>query len=164
MTELRSIATKYPINMGAPSPKVICDEINLTLLHYVDLFELPDTTDKIKERDTNVDTGVAIVRFTNTYIHKFGIPNDEVIIGHPYYDIGLKPYSFFSVEDSDWIKEIKRIQSHHPYFDEDRYKDVNHYILTFKDNTFECVATDFSIEYSFDSMNQVFQNLVIAGQ
>ena len=74
--------------------------------------------------------------------------------------MGLKPYSFFSVNDSDWIKEIERIETHHPYYDEQGYNNLNHYILTFKDNTFECIAEDYHIEYSFETIQDTFNKVV----
>jgi len=160
MITLNQLGTKYPINMGAPAPIIISTSSDLILMFYVDLFDLPKITDRLKERDTESDSGVAIMKFKRRYIHKFGIPNDDVIIGHPYYKMGLKPYSFFSVNDSDWIKEIKRIEKHHPYFNEQGFDNLNHYIITFKDNTFECVAEDYFIEYSFDSMRDTFNKVV----
>ncbi len=152
MISLENIPLKYPINIGAPAPRIICDDFNLILLFYIDLFDLPKTIDTIIERDINNDSGVAIVKFKKRYIYKFGIPNDEVLLGHQYYKIGLKPYSFMEVKDSDWIKEIIRIESHHPYFDKHSFGKLKHYIFTFKDNTFECIAEDYSIEFSFETM------------
>jgi hypothetical protein len=160
MTELKNIDTKYPINMGAPAPKIICDDNNLTLLFYVDLFDLSKTTDKIKERDIFNDSGVATLTFKFFRIYKFGVPNDDLIIAHPYYKLGLKPYSFYLVEDSDWIKDIKRIEKHHPYFNEKKYNDLNHYIITFKDNTFECIAKGFSIEYSSNPIKKQLSDTI----
>ena len=156
MTRLEIIDLKFPLNSGAPSPKLICDDVNLILLFYVDIFELPEISDNILERDISQDKGVAILRFKNVYIHKFGIPNDEVLFGHPYYDLGLKPYSMSSIIDSDWIKDIKRIQVKHPYFNEQSFDKLAHYIITFKDNTFECIAENYNVEYSYDTMKESF--------
>jgi len=160
MITLNSIRLKHPINMGAPAPKIVCDDTNLILLFYVDVFNLPKTTDNITERNSFNDSGIAVLKFKNTHIHKFGTPNDDVIIGHPYYDLGLKPYSIFSFDDSDWIKEIKRIQAKHPYFNEQNFDDLMHYIITFKDNTFECIAKGYDIEYSFDTMKECFEKSI----
>lgn len=160
MITLNNINIKYPINMGAPEPIIISAGFNLILIFYVDLFDFPKMTDKLRERNIENDSGVAIIKFKKRYIHKFGTPNDELIIGHPYYKLGLKPYSFFSVNDSDWIKEIKRIQALHPYFNEQIFDNLNHFVITFKDNTFECISEDYSIEYSFDSMQKVFNKIV----
>ena len=160
MTTLNSIGLKYPINIGAPEPIIICIGFDLILLFYVDLFDLPKITNNLKERDIDSDVGVAIMKFKKRYIHKFGIPNDEVIVGHPYYKIGLKPYSFFSVNDSDWVREIKRIEAHHPYFNKQSFDNLNHYIITFKDNTFECISEDYSIEYSFTNIRDTFNKVI----
>lgn len=134
--------------------------MNLILMFYVDVFNLPETTDTITERHSFDDSGIAILKFKHPYIHKFGIPNDDVIIGHPYYDLGLKPYSIFSVNDSDWIKDIKRIQAKHPYFNEQSFSDLEHYIITFKDNTFECIAKGYDIDYSYETMKECYEKSV----
>ena len=159
MIKLKSLAFKYPMDIGAACPIIICDSMHLIVLFYLDLFNFSEPVSSIKERDVENDTGIAIVRFNRKYIHKFGTPNDETLNAHPYYQIGLKHYSFFSVEDSDWIKEIKRIASHHHYFIEDNYNNLNHYIITFKEGVFECIASDYSVEYSFDSMNEALQKI-----
>ena len=148
------------MDAGAACPNIICDSMHLKVLFYLDLFNSSEPVTMIKERDVENDTGIAILNFKRKYIHKFGVPGDETLHGHPYYQIGLKHYSFFSVEDSDWIKDIKRIASHHPYFNENNYNNLNHYVLTFKEGVFECVATDYSIEYSFDSMNNTLQRTI----
>ncbi|WP_421806112.1 hypothetical protein [Flagellimonas sp.] len=145
MTKLEEIAVKYPMDVGAACPIIFRDDLHLTLLFYIDLFSSSEPVDILKERDTENDTGIAIMNFKRFYIHKFGTPNDETLSGHPYYKIGLKHYSFLKVEDSDWIKEIMRIASNHPYFDESRYGNLNHYILTFKEGVFECIAEDFTL-------------------
>ncbi|MBV7270723.1 hypothetical protein [Winogradskyella luteola] len=160
MINLKKIALKYPINMGAPEPIIVSVGFDLILLYYVDLFDLSDVTDKLKERDIGNDVGVAIMKFKKRCIHKFGAPNDEVIIGHPYYKLGLKPYSFFLINNSDWVNEIKRIENHHPYFDEQMFDNLNHFIITFKDNTFECIAEDYSIDYSIKTMKETFERVV----
>jgi len=157
MVTLEEIGTKYPINIGTPEPKILCNDINLILLFYIDLLDLPKITNKIKQRAGESDTGIAIMKFKKNYIYKYGVPNDEVLDGHPYYKLGLEHYSFFKVNDSDWIKEIKRIESHHPYSDENSFDDLNHYIITFKDNTFECVAEDYNVEYSIDTMEEALK-------
>lgn len=160
MINLNEIGLKHPINMGAPAPKILADDNNLILLFYVDVFNLPKITNTITERDSFDDSGVAILKFKHTQIHKFGTPNDEVLIGHPYYDLGLKPYSIFSVNDSDWVKDIKRIQAKHPYFNDNSFDDLEHYIITFKDNTFECIAKGYDIEYSYDTMKECYERSV----
>jgi len=157
MITLEEIGTKYPINIGAPEPRILCNDINLVLLFHVDLLDLPKITNKIKQRDSTSDTGVAIMKFKKNYIFKYGTPNDEVLDGHPYYNLGLEHYSFFEVNDSDWIKEIKKIESHHPYYNDNSFEDLKHYIITFKEKTFECIAEHYSIEYYVDTMENIFK-------
>ncbi len=95
MITLEEIGTKYPINIGVPEPRILCNDINLVLLFYIDLIETPKITNKIKQRDNASDTGVAIIKFKKNYIFKYGTPNDEVLNGHPYYNLSLRHDSFF---------------------------------------------------------------------
>ncbi|MEM1338966.1 MAG: hypothetical protein AAGF96_14500 [Bacteroidota bacterium] len=164
MISLEKINLEHPMDIGAPSPKIISDDINLTVLFYVDLFDSVRITDKVKERNIFVDSGTAILKFELCRIHKFGSPSDETISGHRYYDMGLDSYSFFIVHDSEWVKELKEIGSHHPYYNERSFDGFEHYIITFKDNTFECIAKNYSINFSSkplkENLKMVTDNLI----
>lgn len=89
------------------------------------------------------DEYLALVEFEgNTF--KFGIANDEVFHGLPYYGQGLEWAQI--IENSQWIEEIKQIHKMHPYFDESHWTNRNHYLLLFKDEILEVIATGFTIE------------------
>ena len=77
---------------------------------------------------------------------KYGWPNDEVFNGHPYYDLGLKPYAFYEVINSDWIEEIKKRNSIHPRHSSELFEKDSHFIFYFHDSCFEIISKDFSIE------------------
>ena len=75
-----------------------------------------------------------------------GTPNDEVLHGHPLDGRGLHFYGAFSVENSDWIKELEAINSVHTHYNPEAWKNLKHFILCFHDSTFECVAEGFKVE------------------
>jgi hypothetical protein len=71
---------------------------------------------------------------------RFGTPNDEVLHGHPLHGKGLEPYAAHLIANSAWLAELQRINSVHPYYDPARWLSYEHYLLTFHDDTFECIA------------------------
>lgn len=58
------------------------------------------------------------------------------------------------IKDSDWINELKEIDKNHPYFNEDKWNSLNHYVTTFHDDLFECIAKGFEItnDINFDKI------------
>jgi hypothetical protein len=115
------------INVGAPLPIVIWNERDA----FVRFF-------------TNNEKAI-IVKFKSADC-RFGSPGDETISGHPYYKIGMESYSFYELINSDWIDQIIKIDSIHPSHNPERWKDYKHYILTFHDSIFECIAKGFEVK------------------
>lgn len=128
-------------SIGAPLPVVLSDD-HSTFIAYL-----------IAERDPNWDgttcrvvgpqsdgEPVAIVRFTRRSTLMFGPPNDEAFAGHPLASRGLEPYGAFEVLNSSWIRTLERMNSVHPYHRAEAYDQLRHFVLTFHDSTFECVA------------------------
>lgn len=82
------------------------------------------------------------IRFLRCWLAKFGYPNDEALPGHRLYKKGLLPYGCYEVVNSEWIEEILRankvmfpqVKAFKP--------DARHFIFSFHDSTFECVAND----------------------
>ncbi len=76
-----------------------------------------------------------------------GMPDENKIGLHPLGSKGLQEYEFQKVAASTWIAEI-----------EDRYNTISefshdgrvyeHYIFTFHDRSFECIASGYKIKYS----------------
>ena len=118
------------IEPGAPCPELVADEHNLTLTYW--------TPDKPPYLPTTAPQ--AVVRFSDCWFHLFGSPNDEALEGHPLYSHGLRAYGTYRVENSSLIRHLTRANAVHPHHDEQRFARLNHYIFTFHDSTFECVA------------------------
>jgi hypothetical protein len=91
-------------------------------------------------RDPQADHGIGVVEFKKVTSIKIGSPNDEVLRGHPLWGSGLESCSAREVENSPWITELMEADRAHERFDEGRWSGRHHFILTFHDETLECVA------------------------
>jgi hypothetical protein len=135
-------------NVGAPLPHVLASEHNVTVVFL--LQEVDPDWDGISVRvltEDSFDEPIAIVRFARTSIHFLGPPNDEAFHGHPLAARGLEPYGAYEVLSSSWIHALERMNSVHPYHDRHRFLEgKRHFVLSFHDTTFECVARDYSVE------------------
>ncbi len=133
-------------SVGAPIPIIVEDEHRTFVAYYVEQRD-PDwdgTTVRVVGPDSD-DELVAIVKF-NAYATMFGPPNDEAFSGHPLAARGLKPYGFFEIFDSSWIRGLERMNSVHPYHDKtDFLARYRHFVLSFHDTTFECIASEFEL-------------------
>jgi hypothetical protein len=74
------------------------------------------------------------------------MPGNETLPGHPYYPFGLASYGFYEMKDSDLIIKLKNIDSIHPYHKAATWKRYKHYILTFHENMFECIAIGYEFK------------------
>lgn len=134
-------------SMGAPIPIVLSDEFVTVVAFYIENTAegWDGTWIRVVGPDTEGET-VALIRFSICYAYSFGPPNDEAFSGHPLAERGLTPYGAFLIERSSWIRQLERMNSVHPYHKPERYHSLNHYILSFHDSTFECVANGYRIE------------------
>jgi len=71
---------------------------------------------------------------------KIGSPNDEVLHGHPLWGSGLEFYRAHEVKNSSWIAELMQVDRARERFDESHWTGRRHFVLTFHDETLECVA------------------------
>jgi hypothetical protein len=118
------------IEPGAPCPELVADEHSITLTYWIpDRPPYPPAT-----------APQAIVRFKGCRFHLAGSPNDETLEGHALYVRGLRHYGAYRVENSSLIRHLARVNTVHPHHDQQHFTRLNHYIFTFHDSTFECVA------------------------
>lgn len=82
----------------------------------------------------------AILKFAVPYAHYFGPPNDEASRGHPLAQRGLRPYGIFEIRNSSWIRAFERMNRVHVHHDARTFEAFRHFVFTFHDKTFECVA------------------------
>ena len=146
------------MDVGSPVPKLLASGHHLTLFYFSD--DDKGQFDNVIERDAISDRGIGIIKFSNCLIFKFGTPGDETLEGHRYFNFGLGFYNLFEVFESEWIAEIKKTNKVHPEHSDSLFEKYKHYIITFHDNTFECVAKAYSESYSDLSMGAVIANQV----
>lgn len=110
---------------GAPMPVLISG------LRTFVAFYLSDSED---------DYGIGVVEFKRVTSVKMGSPNDEALRGHPLRGSGLEPYQAHKVRNSTWITELMDVNRVHSAFQDSYWSAAHHYVLTFHDETLECVA------------------------
>ena len=133
--KLKKLKLGFDMDIGAPMPHVLANEHKLYLLFYKALQE---------------DNEMMLIKFNVCIASKFVIvPNHSNVEGYPYYTCGLWSANFFEIKNSDWIEELKKIDS---FTDESHtktlsdFKKLKHYVLLFHDSTFECVAESFKVK------------------
>lgn len=140
--ELIEIKGLFEMDYGAPSPTILSNDNELFITFYKD----KESTSVIpQERNTIYDTGILALKFKRYLKYTFGIPGNETIHGHPYSKLGMQSCSFYELTNSDLIQSLKDIEKVHAYYDPKNWEMYKHYILTFHDNMFECIAQGFEI-------------------
>jgi hypothetical protein len=142
------------MSAGAPLPVLLQSE-GICCLAYLCNTRSPDwdgRSVRVVSHDTE-DEPVAIVAFKGVAATYFGRPNDEALRGHPLYDRGLKPYSAFDVANSEWIASLERMNRVHRNHKAEHFRDFRHYVFTFHDSTFECVADSYAVELTTGSIS-----------
>jgi hypothetical protein len=123
---------------GASLPFLMSDENHLLLAYMVSEFdEVVNSNVRIMTPDSK--GYVALVEFSQPFAHMCGPPNDETFLGHPLAERGLRPYGVFEVLDSSWIRQLEAMNKRHSQHSHSRSA-LRHYIFSFHDSTFECIA------------------------
>lgn len=148
--KIEQIKEGFDIDVGAPMPTILSNEHHIYLIFYVSNID-PNWEGSTVHMRTENDEGIATVKFERFAQFKFGNPNDESINGHPLYKLGLQPYSIQKVTESEWIKELVKMNSVHPYHKDEQFSKYKHFIFFFHDTCFEILAEGYSIEQSPES-------------
>jgi hypothetical protein len=137
----------FPVkwDAGAPMPHLLTNGYRTFLLFY-----LPNDYSEDGRTES-----VALVQFHRCMSSKLGDPNEEVFHGHPLNGKGLEPYTAQIVRNSRWIKELESINKVHSQYNQELWRSLNHYILWFHDDTFECIAKSYEVEVFQKSMDEV---------
>ena len=124
---------------GAPMP-VLLSGLRTFVAFYLGIHDpLFDGTNP-HPRHRQADHGIGVVEFKRVTSVKIGSPNDEVLRGHPLWGSGLEFYSAHEVKSSPWLTELMEVNRAHERFDESQWSGRHHFMLTFHDETLECVA------------------------
>lgn len=136
---------------GSPCPVVLAGDHFLSLAYY--LQDAPEDWDKqFGDREA-----CALVRFKNARAHMLGGPNDEALHGHPLYARGLKAYGVYEIHRSSWIRRMEAMNSVHHLHDPARFAVLKHFVFTFHDGTFECIAEGFDSSVHAGSTSEVLR-------
>jgi hypothetical protein len=124
---------------GSPMP-VVLSGLRTFVAFYLSAHDLPSGGSDPRVLDPRADHGIGVVEFKRMTSIKIGSPNDEVLRGHPLWGSGLEFYSAHEVKNSPWITELMQVDRAHEHFDESRWAGRRHFVLTFHDETLECIA------------------------
>lgn len=138
-------------SVGAPLPLVIATKGAVYVAYYCEMRDPNFDGSKVRVITPASEDTVAIVAFKRCSAHTFGPPNDEAFSGHPLAAKGLRPYGAFEVLRSSWIDRLETMNRVHHCHDRNRFlHGKRHFILTFHDSTFECVAHEVELVNSLD--------------
>ncbi len=161
----RRVSTAPQSSVGAPCPVVIGGEHTLRLAYYLEPGRLAPEWKAVQvlpPRPAGSDELCAVVSFVRSYAHMFGPPNDEAFAGHPLAARGLEPYSVFEIEGSSWLQDLVRMNSVHPYHKAERFDHLKHWVFSFHDTTFECIAASFTVALARGTPWSVLEDAVNA--
>jgi hypothetical protein len=131
-------------DVGAPSPVVLADEFS-TVVAYCVLDGEQSAVETLTDGVPEDGEPMVVVQFAGRRAHMFGPPNDEAFAGHPLAARGLHPYGAFRIERSSWIRGLERMNSVHRHHRPEAYAQLSHFVLSFHDSTFECVARELQV-------------------
>ena len=164
-TEKVAVLQGFPqSSIRAPCPAIVATEHSLIVMFYVE--EVDSNLDGSSVRMVGIEASgemAAVVKFERPTIHTLGPPNDEAFAGHRLASRGLHPYGAFEIFNSQWIRQLERMNSVHPYHDVQRFMEgKRHFILTFHDSTFGCIARNFSVELTRASIKKLLASQIEA--
>lgn len=120
---------------NAPDLNITVNDSDVIIEFYLDAF----TYERFSEGDK------AKITFCNCFHYRHGIPNDEGFFCYGqsrYKKYGVKWGEFYLVHNSDWKQNFPdpiRVGTI-----DDRQQ---HYLFYFRDETFECIASSYTIEF-----------------
>jgi hypothetical protein len=108
-----------PMDTGSPRPALyLADGGALHCAYYV-------------RQNDQLSEAAAVLRFELPLFFRFGWPNEEVLAAHEL---------FYIVENSPLIREIEARNSIHPRHKSSHFDALQHYVITFHDDTLEVIA------------------------
>ncbi|MEJ0058949.1 MAG: hypothetical protein WDM79_04915 [Terricaulis sp.] len=125
---IRELSDVPQMDPGSPTPQVTWNALAPLLLAY----QLPDDS-------------TATIAFDLGLACKIGPPNDETLHGHPLYAFGLSHYAASEVLNSPWLAEIRERNRVHDSHSDAMFDKFRHFIWTFHDETFECLAQSYRL-------------------
>lgn len=145
-------------SVGAPCHMLLVGEHHLHLAYYLQNTPENWTGKTIRVlSEATANEPCALVEFNRPYAHMFGPPNDEAFAGHPLAKRGLGPYGVFEIERSSWLRRLERMNSVHRYHKPEHFAKYRHFVFSFHDRTFECIAEAFTLAVHPGSVSSVLK-------
>jgi hypothetical protein len=89
-----------------------------------------------------------------------GPPNDEAVPGHRLWPRGLDGVAWGAeVNNSAWIAHLEKVNSVHARHRPGWFSQLRHFVLLFKESTFECLAGGYSLRIEKKPMLDVLIDL-----
>jgi hypothetical protein len=123
---------------GTPRPVLLSGLRTFAAFYLSARDPLSGGTNRV--RDPQADHGIGVVEFKRMTSLKIGSPDDEILRGHPLWGSGLEFYGAHEVKNSPWVTELMEADRAHEHFDESQWTGRRHFMLTFHDETLECIA------------------------
>lgn len=133
-----------------PMPKVVAQPDVIADFNYLEPVMFHDSGKTLLVMEHNTDANADsllefyVLVFKGVISAHIGSPNDEALGGHPLAKCGLTWYQFHEVFNSPLIAELEHRNRAHHRHDAALYENNKHYIITFKDETFEVVCTSYT--------------------
>ncbi|MFT3711578.1 MAG: hypothetical protein QM817_28410 [Archangium sp.] len=127
-------------NRGAPVPTILSGSGGVVLVYAAKDDADPKWDGGSVRAAGSTSPGVVVLRFERVLALRSGSPHDEVLAGHHLHGKGLGPYRAHTVVNSSWITKLRQMNAVHPQYSPHAWDSCVHYLLTFHDETFECVA------------------------
>ena len=139
---------------GAPCPLVLASEHAVVVSYW--------TVETMPPEEYVPTVQIAFVTFQRPHAHHFGPPNEEAIAGHPLASLGLFPFACFRINTSSWIRQLEKMNSVHHNHLVAAFAALRHFVITFHDSTFECVAQGFVANVLNIHQNDIVPRMVDA--
>lgn len=98
--------------------------------------------------------GTALVEFPGCQVTQFGYPNDEALDGHPLWGSVLDAYAVFEVLNPSWARRLE--EQNRKVFPGTGHWNLRHFIITFHDSTFECLAEGVELRVVDEPYERIF--------
>lgn len=137
------IDLRVSIDPGAPLPHLVADGLKAVLVFHGGLPLDPDwdgTTVTVVDPNESTVRRLSWVVFSGVAHVSLGGPNDEALNGHPLFEAGLRHYQAHEVHNSELIASMERRNRVHPNHRPETFASLRHIIITFHDETFDCVC------------------------
>jgi len=141
--KIKTILENIKCSAAAPTPKVLANEQYVYLIFYLEDNSVQDAANSPFNR-VPIDQ-ICSIRFEKYSKYQLSEFEVDKIANHEYFELGLEPYFFQEICNSDWIDPLET--------NSNSLTTNRHIILPMKDSCFEIICKNFTI------MNNICQTM-----